>query len=155
MNLAVQCAFADVYNAFRENKYDLSTVSEVIVQICHHSNEISDEAKRTLLEIPRYVLNHQIELDDEQKWVSENASYFFGNAQKDAYAEIFDKGEFDLDTIRKYLDYILGDSERLNKSFKLRNIEVTIRDYASPAGLSGFGRDGFIFARTMEKAFDL
>ena len=155
MNLSVQCAFAGVYAEFRENRYTMDTVSQLVELVRNYSRDMTNEAKRTMLQIPLCVLEKQSEVINEKDWASEMGSYFSGNAQYDAYAECFSQGAFTLATMKEYLEYILADDVRLNSDFKLRNIEYTIRHNVAPVEYSNFENSGPIFSRMMEKAFDL
>lgn len=155
MNLATQCEFAHIYNALRNNKHTMQTISQIVELARYNSRYISDEAKLKLLEIPLQVLKNQAELRElESTWTEGRGSYFAGNANGDDFKKLFAEKNFDLSTMVEYLEYIMNDPDALHSDFKLRNVEVTLRDDVVKI-YSSFDECGIIFARAMEEAFQL
>jgi len=155
MDLATRCAFSYVYNALKNNNHTMQTISEIIEQARFYSQNISDAAKLKLLEIPLHVLKDQAELcDAEHIWAEERGEYFAGNARGDDFEKLFAERDFNLATIVEYLEFIMHAPEALHSDFKLRNIEVTLRDDVVKS-YSSFDECGTIFALTLEEAFQL
>ena len=156
MQLETQCHFADIYDAFIQNKHTVETISELVLLVRNNSRNMSDNAQLQMLEIPLCVLKEQSELKiSANKWAKDRGIYFAGNAQNDDFRSQFAEECFDLDIMIQYLEYIMEDQGRLHSDFKLRNIEVTLREAIAIKKYSGFEKSGMIFAHTMEKAFDL
>lgn len=155
MDLATQVKFAAVYSDFCNETHTPTDVSMIIQAIRENKRVISDEAKITLLQIPLFVLGNQVELKDEDFWSKKNGDYFAGNWKEEPLHSKFISTDFDLTTIEKGLQLIMGDPKLLNSDLYLRNPEVTLRDDVRVKEYSSFKESGKIFARLMEKAFDL
>lgn len=156
MTLQTQIQFAKIYSKLVHEKHDVSDISKLISTIRLNSENISDDAKKLLLSIPLCVLNNHVELSVSRNiWSSKNGSYFAGNFAQEPFHSKFKSNNFDLEDISNSLEDIISDSIKLNSDFHLRNPEVTLRDDVMVKEFSDFKECGKIFARAMEKAFDL
>lgn len=155
MDLQTQVKFANIYSSLHNETHTLDDISKIIETLRHNSRNISDKAKIILLQIPLHVLINQVEITDIYAWRKNNSNYFSGNWKEEPLHSKYKSGNFDLSTIVESLQTIMSDTKLLNSDFHLRNPEVTLRDDVTVKQYSNFKESGKIFARLMDKAFEL
>ena len=155
MDLQTQIHFASVYSKFQNEVHTPSDIGKLIEIVRYNKHSISDEAKKLILQIPLCVLETQVELKNPTDWSTTNGDYFSGNYAQEPLHSRFASNNFDLSIMVDCLNEILSDSTKLNSDFHLRNPEVTLRDDVIIKNYSNFKESGKLFARIMDKAFDL
>lgn len=156
MDLSLQIQFAEVYAQFLNNEHNLNTIGKLIEIVRENRYKLSSDAMRTMLQIPLCVLEECVEIKDEIEWAKENGSYFSGNCVGDEYyITVYQSEAYTLNTIAEHLRDIMDNDDKLRHSFCLRISEVTISRDANVKRFSNFGKCGPIFAKVMEKAFEL
>ncbi|EXG87757.1 hypothetical protein K413DRAFT_4656 [Clostridium sp. ASBs410] len=117
MDLNTQVKFASIYSNFSNEAHTCSDIGTLIELIRFNKHTISNEAKRTLLQIPLVVLSTQVNLKNETEWAVKNSDYFSGNCPNNSYQSIFASKDFNLDTMVTFLKDIMSDDQKLNSDF--------------------------------------
>lgn len=155
MNINTQIVFSNIYSKFCSETHSPADIGTLIELIRYHKQEISDDAKTTLLQIPLCALKNQLDVPDEYSWAIKNGDYFAGNYSDEPLHSQFDSKKFDLSIMVDCLEAILADTKKLNSDFCLRNPEVTLTHDVVVKEYSNFKESGKIYALVMEKAFNL
>lgn len=162
MKLQTKRDFNKLAQEFMNNKFDLTTVSNLIVLVRGYNKEISKYEAELLLEIPLNVLSNDVELIDESEWADKNAGYFEGNITwtdddfKNFWKSKFSSGKYGLKDIIELCKVVSEDFEKYRNSceFLLRNVEVTLRDDVKIKKSSNFKDSGNVFSSHILKAIN-
>lgn len=153
MNLETKREFNEIAVAFKEDKFNCKTVSELVRLTREYKKDITNEEAKALLEIPLGVLKNDVELINPKKWSSEQGGYFAGNitwvddAFKAKWKSVFTDYDFSLEDIYNLSKIVSDDFEKYRSAseFLLRNAEVTLRDDVKIKKTSNFSKSGQVF----------
>lgn len=144
--------FAELYGKFKLGKHGLNDVATLTDYVWQGT--YSDEAKRTLLQIPLKTLEIVELTMPASEFAKNNSSYFAGNCVgMPNWKTFYEARQFDLNDVRRHLEEIIANSP--DDAYAPRIAEVTIRDDVRVTYIYDFKDFGPMFAYVLEKAFEL
>jgi len=146
---------------FEDGSFDLQTISSLVSLIRYYRGFLSDGQFRNLIQIPIDVLDNDVEISNEEKFIR-FGGYYSGNIRptKDKYLSDlkvkFSNRGHELEDILNFTIYIHDNIDKLRYEieFLLRNTEVVLRDDVKLLSYSNFKTSGNIFAQQIKNTMD-
>ena len=162
MELQTKKDFNKLAQEFMNDKFSLTTVSNLIVLVRRYRKEFSKDEAKLLLEIPLNVLSNDVELINELEWADKPSGYFGGNITwidddfKNTWKPKFSSGNYGLKDIIELCKVVSEDFHKYRSSceFLLRNVEVTLRDDVKIKKSSNFKDSGNVFSSHILKVIN-